>query len=455
MSALLLSAQQISRQYGARTVLDSVDLRVASDVRIGLVGPNGSGKSTLLRILAGLEPPDAGTVHHHGTVGYLPQVIGPESHGITVRELIHERAGVAQAGRELERHAARLADGDLEAIDPHAAALDRWLTLGGADLDARLVAATAELGLGEHLLDRSPESLSGGQLARAGLAGLAVTRFDVILLDEPTSHLDDDGLTLLAALVRSRPGGMVLVSHDRAFLAEVVDEIVELDPHTGAAEQFGGGWEAFERERAAARARARAEHDQAIARRARLLDAERETRRRAAASANRARARVHDNDKNLREWVTMRAEEMAGRARKMGGRARRVEVPERPRDHPALGLRLRPDERRRPWVVGLEGTVARRGTWSLGPIDLSVADGERVLVSGRNGSGKSTLLALLAGELAPSSGRRRLAPGAVIAQLDQTQAGGPSKVLLRLADRILRPRWAGDPRRPHPHGHRT
>ena len=308
----------------------------------------------------------------------------------------------------LERHATRLADGRLEAIEPHAAALDRWLTLGGADFDARLAAATAELGLGGQLLDRPPRALSGGQLARAGLAGLAVTRFDVVLLDEPTSHLDDDGLTHLASLVRSRPGGTVLVSHDRAFLAEVVDEIVELDPHTGTAEQFGGGWEAFERERATARAR--------------------------------ARARVHDNDKHLREWVTMRADEMASRARKMGGRARRVEVPERPWENPALRLRLRPDERRRPWVLTLEGTVARRGAWSLGPIDLSVADGERVLVSGRNGCGKSTLLAMLAGELAPSSGRRRVAHGAVIAQIDQTQAAR---------------RWAGDARRPYPYGHRT
>ncbi len=316
----------------------------------------------------------------------------------------------------------RLADGDLAAIDAHAVALDRWLALGGADLDPRLAAATAELGLGEPLLDRSPETLSGGQLARAALAGLAVTRFDVILLDEPTNHLDDDGLAHLTGLIRSRPGGMVLVSHDRAFLADVVDEIVELDLHTGTAVQFGGGWDAFEREREATRARARAEHEQALARRAQLVAAERETRRRAAASASRARARVHDNDKHMREWVTMRADEMASRARKMGGRAGRIEVPERPWEHPELRLRLRPDERRRPWVITLEGAVARRGGWSLGPLDLSVADGERVLVSGRNGTGKSTLLAMLAGELEPSSGRRRVARGATIAQLEQTQA---------------------------------
>ena len=230
MSALLLSARQISRRYGARTVLDSVDLRVASDVRIGLVGPNGSGKSTLLRILAGLEPPDAGRVHRHGTVGYLPQVIGTGSLGIPVRDLIRDRAGVAHAARELERHATRLADGHLEAIEPHAAALDRWLTLGGADFDARLAAATAELGLG----GRAARPPAAGAVRRAARAGRSRRARRDPVRRRPARRADESSRRRRispshALLVRSRSGGTVLVSHDRAFLAEVVDEIVELD----------------------------------------------------------------------------------------------------------------------------------------------------------------------------------------------------------------------------------
>ena len=99
--------------------------------------------------------------------------------------------------------AAALRTGRLDAIEPHAAALERWLTLGGADLDARLATAAAELGLEQGFLQRRLQTLSGGQSARAGLAALAVARFDAVLLDEPTNHLDDDGLDRLAGLLRS------------------------------------------------------------------------------------------------------------------------------------------------------------------------------------------------------------------------------------------------------------
>ena len=214
----------------------------------------------------------------------------------------------------------------------------------------------------------------------------------------------------------------MLVSHDRDFLSATVNEILELDAHTGRATRFCGGWEAFECERAASRARARAEREQALARRAELTAAERETRRRAAASANRVRVRVHDNDKNSREWVKSRAEEMAGRARKLGDRGRRTEIPARPWEPPTLRLKLTAAEHRQPFIVALETFVVRRGDWSLGPLDLAVAHGERILLTGPNGSGKSTLLAALAGELQPVRGQRRAAPGTVFAQFDQTHS---------------------------------
>jgi ATPase subunit of ABC transporter with duplicated ATPase domains len=434
MPSTLLDARQITRQYAARTVLDAVDLRVDAGSRIGLVGPNGAGKSTLLRILAGREIPDDGIVRRFGTVGYLPQFADVEDRRLTVRQTILDRVGLASANRSLDHWAAALAAGDLQAVEPHAAALERWLALGGADVDARLGAALAGLGLEAGFLDRPLGTLSGGQAARAGLAALEVARFDVVLLDEPTNHLDADGLRRLATLLAARAGGVVVVSHDRTLLAETVSEVVELDRHTGQAEHYRGGWDAFEREREAARERARAEHEHALERRDQLIAAERETRRRAAASVNRARARGHDNDKHSREWVTMRADEMAGRARKMGGRARRVDVPDAPREHPALRLHLTPAERRGTSVVALEGVVLRRDDWSLGPLEFAVAHGERVLISGPNGSGKSTLLGALAGELQPAQGRRRVAPGAVVAQLGQAREAltGPAS----LADRV-------------------
>ena len=420
MPSTLLDARRVTRHHGARTLLDAVDVRVDAGSRLGLIGPNGSGKSTLLRILAGLEPPDAGTVRTYGTVGYLPQLAGDDAAGdATARTTILERIGVAPAARRLDALARELEAGDLGAVAPHAAALDRWLALGGGDADARLATAAADLGVGVELLDRPLRSLSGGQAARAGLAALRTARFDVVLLDEPTNHLDADGLERLAALLRERAGGVVLVSHDRALLAGAATALVELDPRTGAATHYGGGWDAYAQERDTTRRRAFDHHERAVARRAKLVEAEREVRRRAAAKIRRAHDAPPDGDKNVKEWARSRAEGMGTRARVIAGRAARVEVPDKPWQDAPLKLDLTAAERRTGFVVALEAAVLRRGAFSLGPVDLALDHGDRVLLRGPNGSGKSTILAALAGSLELAAGTRRVAPSAVIAQLGQ------------------------------------
>jgi ATPase subunit of ABC transporter with duplicated ATPase domains len=252
MPSTLLDARSITRHHGARTVLQDVDVRVDATTRLGLIGPDGSAKSTLLRALAGIEPLDGGSVRRFGTVGYLPQLADHRG-SATVRATILERLGVATAARAVDRLQARLAAGDLDAVTPHAAALERWLALGGADAEARVAQAADELGLPVTLLDRPLSTLSGGQAARAGLAVLRTARFDVIALDEPTKHLDDEGLERLTLLLASAPGGLVLVSHDRAQLERSAETLLELDGRTGEATYHAGGWASYERERYAAR----------------------------------------------------------------------------------------------------------------------------------------------------------------------------------------------------------
>jgi ATPase subunit of ABC transporter with duplicated ATPase domains len=420
MPSTLIDARGLFRRHGSRVVLDSVDLRVHTGSRIGLIGPNGSGKSTLLRVLAGVEPPDGGRVVRRGSVGWLPQLAGTGGKEM-VREAILERIGVAPASRELDRLAALLAGGALDAVDPHAGALERWLALGGADAEARLGAAASEVGLDPELLDRPMDTLSGGQAARAGLAALRTARHDVVLLDEPTNHLDAEGLERLAALLAERSGGVMLVSHDRALLAETVNEVVELDARTATATSYAGGWEAYERERDGAHRRAMAEYEQAVAVKAQLRAAAQEARRRATESSQRVRRRPNDGDKFAREWVTARADGVARRARVVAARADRHELPDRPWTPRPLGLDLSAGERRGGHVVSLEGAIIRRGEWRLGPIDLALDHGDRVLVAGPNGSGKSTLLAALAGRVRLEAGTRRASARAVIAELGQAR----------------------------------
>ncbi|MGZ8783248.1 MAG: ATP-binding cassette domain-containing protein, partial [Gaiellaceae bacterium] len=243
-----VSLDGVVRSFGARTVLDHVDLTLGPRSRLGLVGPNGAGKSTLLRLLAGLDQPDAGTVARTPaalTVGYLPQV-ADRLPGETVLGYLARRTGVAEAEAAVVRHTAEW--------DPnaYAEALERFLALGGADLELRARAVCAELGLSVSL-EQETATLSGGEAARAALAAILLSRFDVLLLDEPTNDLDFDGLDRLERFVDGFAGGLAVVSHDRVFLDRTVTRIAEIDPWTGSLREYAGGWSDYsgarERER--------------------------------------------------------------------------------------------------------------------------------------------------------------------------------------------------------------
>jgi ATPase subunit of ABC transporter with duplicated ATPase domains len=201
MGRPLLSAHEIVRTIGPRTILRSVSLAIDDRSRTALVGPNGSGKSTLMRILAGELAPDAGHVvrGRGAAVLYLPQLDATDD-GRPVRAVLHERLGVAPAAARMDALAAALAAGG-DVVEEHAEALEQWLARGGADVDARLDQAAAAGGLDAALLDRPAAELSGGQRARAMLAAIQAARSEVLLLDEPANHLDAAGLARLRGLL--------------------------------------------------------------------------------------------------------------------------------------------------------------------------------------------------------------------------------------------------------------
>jgi ATPase subunit of ABC transporter with duplicated ATPase domains len=406
MPQALLSARGITRTIGPRTILDDVTLDVDDGARVGLIGPNGSGKSTLMRVLAGVEAPDAGSVGlaRDAAVLYLPQLDGYSD--APARVALHERLGVAQASRRMDALATRLARGQLDAVDDHAAAMESWLARGGDDIDARLDRAAAEAGLDPVLLARPASELSGGQRARAMLAAIGAARADVLLLDEPANHLDGDGLQRLRRMLLARPGGLVLVAHDRGLLAAVCDRVVELDPRTGTSRTWTGGWAAYERERSLAHGHAIAEHDRAAAERTRLTRLARAARQRSAQGQRRARSDA-EPDKNLRRLYQQSAQGSDALAGQLRRRAERLHVPERPWQAKDAHLRFVAAGRTGGVVAALQRAVLRRGTLELGPLELEIRDGERVLLAGPNGCGKSTVIAALAGRLAPSRGRVR------------------------------------------------
>ncbi|MDA8312198.1 MAG: ABC-F family ATP-binding cassette domain-containing protein [Actinomycetota bacterium] len=416
-----LAARGVTLHRGLAPVLVGVDVTVGPADRIGVVGPNGVGKTTLLKILANELRPHSGSVRATpatATVGYLSQE--PETRaGESLAAHLARRAGVAEAERELAEAGAALAQGSPAADVRYEVALERYLALGVADFEARRGAVLADLGLGDRLLDVPVSELSGGQRAKAALASLLLSRFDVLLLDEPTNDLDFDGLERLEAFIGARTGGLVVVSHDRAFLDRAISSVLEIDESSHRAVHYEGGFAAYLAARATARRHADQRHEAYVAARERLRAREREQRQWAVQGARRQRKKPSDGDKAQRDFRVNRTEKQASKVRITERAIERLQVVEKPWEGWRLNLDLATAPPSGDVVARLERAVVVRGEWRLGPVDLLVSYGERIALLGPNGAGKSTLLAALVGRARLDEGTRVLGPSVVIGELHQ------------------------------------
>jgi len=429
--------------HGASTLFSGLDLVVAPGEVVGLVGANGAGKSTLLRILAGqieptegkvvLSPPDA-------TVGQLPQE--PDRRpGETVADYVARRTGVTAAQLAMDTAAVELGEGVAGSADRYAAALDRWLALGGADLGERGAELADEVGLGVGL-QAQMTALSGGQAARAGLVALLASRHDVLLLDEPTNDLDLDGLERLERFVTGLRGGRaastVLVSHDREFLARTVNRVVELDLAQQQVGVYDGGYEAYLRERAVARRHARQSYEEYADTVAELKDRELTQRNWMATGVRNARRKAKDNDKIGRRQRAETSEKQAAKVRQTQRMIERLDVVEEPRKEWELRMTIAAAPRSGTVVAAAAGAVVRRGSWQLGPVDVRVDQADRVVITGANGSGKSTLLGLLLGRVRPDAGSAGLGAGVRVGEVDQARGLflGPQPLVRAFGDAV-------------------
>ena len=417
-----LHARNISLSLGARHILLDVDLALDPGHRLGLIGPNGVGKSTLLRVLAGRQHPDAGTVSlspPSATVGYLDQE--PERTHETVVEHIGRRTGVTAAHAELDTATADLAAVASGADDRYSAALERWLALGAADLDVRIGEMWAELDLPDRLLQQPMTSLSGGEAARVSLAALTLSRFDVVLLDEPTNDLDLGSLDRLEQFVNGLQSAVALVSHDREFLRRVVTDVAELDEFSHQLTLYAGGYDAYLHGREVAQQHAWQAWDEYDTKRSTLVQRSQREREWATQGLSRAKKKPDDNDKNIKAYKINQTEQLAGRAARTERAMERLDVVEQPREPWDLRMTIASAPRSGKLVARLVEAVVDRGQFRLGPASVEVNFRERVVIVGPNGSGKSTLLAALLGDIALTSGSQRLGSSVRLGRLEQVR----------------------------------
>ena len=424
MSATL-TAKNLSAGHGDRVLFSGLDLVVAPGEITGLVGVNGAGKSTLLRLLAGLDDGagESGTIALSpptATVGYLPQE--PDRiEGESVRAFLGRRTGVTRAQEELDAATEMLVEQAPGADDAYAAALDRWLNLGGADLEERAEKVAGTLGL-RVSLDQPMTTLSGGQAARANLASLLLSRYDVFLLDEPTNDLDLAGLELLEDFLRNLRAGTVLVSHDRAFLDRIVHRVVELDLAQQQVRVYGGGYAAYLEERERARRQARDAYEEYADTRAGLEGRMRTQIGWADKGVREAKSKATDNDKNLRHAQVARSEKLAGKVKATERMLERLDVVEEPRKEWELRMEIAAAPRSGAVVATLREAVVQRGGFTLGPVNLQIDWADRVAITGPNGSGKSSLIGALLGRYALESGQASLGSGVVVGEVDQARS---------------------------------
>ncbi|WP_433159388.1 ABC-F family ATP-binding cassette domain-containing protein [Kribbella sp. CA-247076] len=421
-----LTATDLHVARGGKPVLTGVDLTVSAGDRLGVVGENGRGKTTLLQVLAGRLAPDAGQVQRTGGFGIADQEM-PVSADRTVGDLIDvELAEIRAALAVLDAATAALAAEEPGADEQYADALSVVEALDAWDADRRVEISLAALGAVD---DRSRllSGLSVGQRYRIRLACLLGAGHDLLLLDEPTNHLDASGLDHLTSQLKAHPGGIVLVSHDRALLADVATSILDLDPTSdGRPRTYGGGYQGYQDGRVAERERWEAAHRAQLTERQRLADD-------LSAAQNRLSTGWRPEKGTGKHTRQTRA---PGLVRTVHRRQEDLEAHVMDVPRPPLRFRL-PELGAKPGATLVYAAdVAVPGRLEL--VDpVLLRSGDRLLVTGANGSGKSTFLSILAGTLTPTSGAVQFGPGARIGLLAQESPPPASRRAIDVYDDAL------------------
>jgi ATP-binding cassette subfamily F protein uup len=394
----LLHAAGLGLSFGSRTIFDDLTLTITEGERVGLVGVNGSGKSSLMRLLARAAPPDAGEVQlrRGALVTHVPQEPVFAEGATVASELEVARAPLKAALAAHAELAAKLEGAHDEATHARlladlAATSDRVEHLGGWDTGHEARRLLDRLGVKDW--DRPVAELSGGTRKRVALARGLLTRPDLLLLDEPTNHLDADTVDWLEEEIDRLSGALLLVTHDRYFLDDLVDRIVEITPGAGVT-SFPGNYEVY-------------------------LEAKYE------ADAVAADAR-HKRDRWIADelaWLRRGVEARRTKSKARIERARKLMAERGPRRAGAPELQVAPPPRLSHVVLEAQGIAKRFGERTvLDGVDFTLQRGERVGLVGPNGAGKTTFLRVLLGELAPDAGEVITGKRTRIAYYDQQRA---------------------------------
>ncbi|GBQ40087.1 ABC-F family ATP-binding cassette domain-containing protein [Komagataeibacter europaeus] len=379
----MIRLDNITKHNGQRLVFIEASAALQKGEKIGLVGPNGAGKTTLFRMITGQDEPDEGNIliDRGATIGFFSQDVGEMAGRSAVAEVMDGAGAVSEVAAELSALEAAMADpGQMDQLDSilerFGEVQARFEELGGYALDSRAREVLHGLGFSQEMMDGDVGRLSGGWKMRVALARILLMRPDVMLLDEPSNHLDLESLIWLEQFLAGYDGALLMTSHDRAFMNRVINKVIEIDG--GSLTSFSGDYEFYEQQRAQNEKQQQAQFDRQQAALAKEIS-----------FIERFKARASH------------AAQVQSRVKKLE-KIDRVEPPKR---RQALSFDFPPAPRSGEDVVKLRGVDKRYGERIIyHNLDLLVRRRERCCILGVNGAGKSTLLKLVTGTTQPDAG---------------------------------------------------
>lgn len=420
----MLVVNGITKRYGDQIILEDVSFAVNRGDRMGLIGPNGCGKTTLLRIIAGLERPDSGNVTFQPKglrIGFLPQGLHVPEDTLIGDLLEPHRVELAHVETELARISDQIARAEGDDAEALMAVYDRtldrltFLSLQVSESQAENVLAT--LGLQDLGLSTPVHELSGGQKTRLSLARVLLSDAELLLLDEPTNHLDIEMLQWLEEWLARIEGGVLIVSHDRTFLDQTVNQILDLDETTHTVRVYDGNFSAYlamyltEREKQMAAYR---DQEYEIRRMRQDIAHTKEQARRV------ERSTIDDQQRRYAKKVARKA---TSRERKLTRYMKSDQRVEKPREGWRMKLEFaKPKHRGQDVLITEDLAIGYPGFEPLlVDVNLHLRAGARVALTGANGLGKTTLLRTISGSMDPFAGRVRLGPSIQLGYMAQEQ----------------------------------
>ncbi len=380
----MIRLENITKQNGRQILFIEASAALQKGEKIGLVGPNGAGKTTLFRMITGQELPDAGqvSIDRGVTIGYFSQDVGEMSGRSAAAEVMDGAGPVSEVAAELRDLETAMADPDRldemdQIIERYGEVQGRFEELGGYALEGKAREVLAGLSFSQEMMDNDVGALSGGWKMRVALARILLMRPDVMLLDEPSNHLDLESLIWLEEFLKGYEGALLMTSHDREFMNRIVNKIIEIDG--GSLTTYSGDYEFYEQQRAQNEKQQQAQFERQQAMLAKEIKFI-ETFKARASHAAQVQSRVKKLEK-----------------------IDRVEPPKR---RQTVVFEFPPAPRSGEDVVSLSGVHKSYGSRSIYEgLDFQVRRRERWCVMGVNGAGKSTLLKLVTGSAEPDAGR--------------------------------------------------